>query len=240
MPLAANLVVTAVASLALAAGSAAQNAAQGGAQPGAPTAPAQSAPSSPADDPAKKDPAKKGPAVLTYTLKDIDGKDVDLAQFKGKVVMLVNVASRCGLTPQYEALEALYRAHKDKGLVILGFPANDFMGQEPGTEAEIKEFCTTRFDVTFPMFSKISVKGDEAHPLYRQIAALPAPLGGESRWNFTKILVDREGNVADRFEPRVAPDDPKLVARVQELLNDPGARKPDAPAAGDAPATVGS
>jgi glutathione peroxidase len=151
-------------------------------------------------------------------MTDIDGKPVDLSTFQGKVLVIVNVASQCGLTPQYEALEDLYDSKKDSGLVVLGFPANNFGGQEPGTNEEIKAFCTGKFEVSFPMFSKISVKGDDADPLYKQIAGLPAPLGGEPRWNFTKFLVDRSGRVVARFEPRVTPADPAFAAKVDELL----------------------
>lgn len=170
----------------------------------------------PASEPA---PQPEDPAfILNRTMTDIDGKPVDLSTFKGKVLVIVNVASQCGLTPQYEALQDLYDAKKDSGLVVLGFPANNFGGQEPGTNEEIKAFCTGKFDVSFPMFSKISVKGEDADPLYKQIAGLPAPLGGEPRWNFTKFLVDRSGRVVARFEPRVTPSDPKFAAKVDELL----------------------
>lgn len=159
-----------------------------------------------------------GPNVLKQSFELIDGTKTSFEAYKGKVVMVVNTASRCGLTPQYEALEKLYRAHKDDGLVVIGFPANNFMGQEPGTNAEIAEFCSERFDVSFPMAAKVSVKGEDAHPLYKQLAALPAPLGGEPGWNFTKFVVDREGNVVARFEPRVKPDDATVVSKLSELL----------------------
>lgn len=155
---------------------------------------------------------------LDFTLNRIDGQPQPLSEYRGKVVMIVNVASQCGLTPQYAALQALYEEKKDHGFVILAFPANDFGAQEPGSNEEIAEFCSTRFGVTFPVFEKISVKGEEAAPLYRMLAALPDPLGGEPRWNFTKFLVDREGCVTDRFEPRTAPDDPAVRARIDELL----------------------
>ncbi|MCC6659283.1 MAG: glutathione peroxidase [Phycisphaerales bacterium] len=169
----------------------------------------------PATAPPPKDPAY----VLGYTMKTIDGKDQPLSAYKGKVVMIVNVASKCGNTPQYEGLEALYAKDKDAGLVILGFPANEFGGQEPGTNAEIKEFCTETYHVTFPMFGKIVVKGEGTSPLYRQLAAQPAPIGGEPKWNFTKFLVDRQGHVVARFEPKVKPDDPALVKKIEELLH---------------------
>ena len=132
--------------------------------------------------------------------------------------MIVNVASKCGLTPQYAALQKLYESKKDAGFVILGFPANDFMGQEPGTNKEIKEFCDAKYKVTFPMFEKIAVTGKETHPLYKMLAALPAPLGGEPKWNFTKFVLDRQGHVVARFEPKTTPDDPAVVKKIDELL----------------------
>lgn len=159
--------------------------------------------------------------VLGYTVKDIDGNDVNLEDFKGKVILIVNVASKCGLTPQYEGLEKLYGQKKDQGFVVLGFPANNFMGQEPGTEAEIKAFCSTKYNVTFPMFSKVSVKDKDAHPLFAQLSALPEPAGGEPSWNFTKYLIGRDGRAVQRFGPRVGPSDKDLIAKVDELLKQP-------------------
>ncbi len=160
--------------------------------------------------------------VLGYTMTGIDGEEVELAQYEGKVLMIVNTASRCGLTPQYEALQAVYEEHKDDGLVVLGFPANNFGGQEPGTDKQIAAFCSERYDVTFPMFSKVSVKGDDAHPLFVQIAELPEPLGGEPAWNFTKFIVDRSGHVVARFEPRTRPDADEVRAVLADLLEDEG------------------
>jgi glutathione peroxidase len=175
-----------------------------------------------------KEPAPEAPAVSPYVLGfkvvDIDGKEVDLAQYKGKVVVIVNVASKCGFTKQYEGLQALYDQKKGEGLVVLGFPANDFNRQEPGTEAEIKSFCEGTFKVTFPMFAKVQVKGEGAHPLYKHLAAQPAPIGGSPpRWNFTKFVVDREGNVSARFDAEktyvgTARLEPGLLAKVEELL----------------------
>ncbi len=162
--------------------------------------------------------AAGGPDVLSLTMKRLDGSEQNLAEYKGKVVMLVNTASKCGLTPQYEGLEAMYARYKDRGLVVLGFPANDFMGQEPGTDAQIQEFCRATYDVKFPMFSKISVKGAGMHPLYQALTTLPAPLGGEVKWNFQKYLVDRSGRVVAKFDPQTKPEDPALVAKVEELL----------------------
>ena len=162
--------------------------------------------------------AAGGPDVLSLTMKRLDGSEQNLAAYKGKVVLLVNTASKCGLTPQYEGLEAMYGKYQDRGLVVLGFPANDFMGQEPGTDAQIQEFCRATYDVKFPMFSKISVKGADMHPLYKTLTSLPAPLGGDVKWNFQKYLVDRNGEVVAKFDPQTKPDDPKLVAKVEELL----------------------
>lgn len=167
---------------------------------------------------APESPAAGDAQVLAFTVKDIDGKDVDLAQYKGKVVLIVNVASKCGYTPQYKGLQKLFEEKKESGLVILGFPANEFGGQEPGSDAEIKQFCHDKYSVTFPMFGKISVKGANQHPLYKKLSAQPAPIGGEPRWNFTKFLVDRSGNVVARYDSKVAPEDKALRAKIEELL----------------------
>jgi len=158
--------------------------------------------------------------VHEFTMNSIDGQPVPLAQFTGKVMLIVNVASRCGYTPQYAGLEALYRKYKDKGLVILGFPANNFLWQEPGSNQEIKTFCTTKYHVTFPMFSKISVKGKDKAPLYVFLTDKKShpSTGGEIGWNFTKFLADRNGRVVARFSSSVAPDSPELVAAVQAAL----------------------
>src|SRR4051812_49321018 len=141
--------------------------------------------------------------IHEFTLNSIDGKPAPLSAYDGKVVLLVNVASRCGFTPQYTGLEALYEKYKDKGLVILGFPANNFGAQEPGTNEEIKTFCSSKYSVTFPMYSKVSVKGADTTPLYK---FLTEAKGGEVKWNFTKFLADKHGNVIGRFEPNVTPD----------------------------------
>lgn len=193
----------------------------------APAAP----PSTPAPAPAAKpSEATVSPMVLSHSAKSIDGKPVDLSSYKGKVVLIVNTASKCGLTPQYEGLQAMYTRHKAAGLEILGFPCNDFMSQEPGTEAEIAQFCTARYSVTFPMFAKVAVKGEGTHPLYKQLIAQPAPIGGELEWNFTKFLVDREGRVVARFGPRVSPSDPQLASAVEKLLAAGAAPAPATPA----------
>src|SRR5687768_6155408 len=144
-------------------------------------------------------------SIYQFTMKSIDGKEIPLEDYKGKVLLVVNVASKCGLTPQYAALEKLYKEHKDAGLVVLGFPANEFGSQEPGTDAEIREFCAQNYGVTFPMFSKIVVKGEGIHPLYEMLIASVEPKK-EIEWNFTKFLVGRDGKVLARFSTKTKPD----------------------------------
>ena len=156
--------------------------------------------------------------MLDYKMKRLDGSEQSLRDYQGQVLLLVNVASKCGLTPQYDGLEKLYAKYKGKGFAVLGFPANDFMGQEPGTDAQIADFCRSTYGVDFPMFSKITVKGEDKHPLYQELTGMPAPIGGEVAWNFQKYLVDRKGSVVAKFDPRTAPDDPALVAQIEELL----------------------
>jgi glutathione peroxidase len=161
-----------------------------------------------------------GSSALDFTLNTIEGQPAPLNAYKGKVVLIVNVASKCGFTPQYTALEATYRKYKDQGFVILGFPANNFMSQEPGTDAEIQQFCKRTYDVTFPMFSKISVKGDDQAPLYKYLTdktANPAT-GGDIKWNFTKFLVGRDGTILARFESPVKPDAPQVVSAIEGAL----------------------
>jgi glutathione peroxidase len=153
-------------------------------------------------------------SVHEFTLNSIDGSPAPLSAYQGKVVLIVNVASRCGFTPQYAGLEALYEKYKDRGFVILGFPANNFGAQEPGTNEEIKTFCSSKYNVTFPMYSKISVKGDDQAPLYRFLTAT----GGEIQWNFTKFLVDKNGKVVARFEPKVTPESPDVAAAIEKAL----------------------
>lgn len=152
-----------------------------------------------------------------FAFSAIDGGPLPLAQFKGKPVLVVNVASQCGLTPQYEGLEALYRDYRDKGLVVLGVPANNFAGQEPGTEAEIADFCTTNFGVDFPMTSKNDVIGKDAHPFYRWVKD---ELGeaGEPKWNFHKILIGKDGAIAGVFGPKTPPQDPEIITAVNGAL----------------------
>ncbi len=158
-------------------------------------------------------------SIYTFTLNSIDGTSAPLANYKGKVVLVVNVASQCGYTPQYSALEATYEKYKDQGFVILGFPANNFGAQEPGTNEEIKTFCTRKYSVTFPMYSKISVKGADQAPLYAYLTKDTGPgIAGEIKWNFTKFLVDRNGNVIQRFEPAVTPDSKEVIAAIEKQL----------------------
>lgn len=163
---------------------------------------------------------KTVPAALNFKAKTIDGKEVDLSKYKGKVVLVVNVASRCGYTPQYEGLESLYQKHKDEGLVVLGFPSNQFGAQEPGNDAEIKEFCTSKFDVDFDMFSKVDVNGPMAHPFYKYLTSEETnkPYAGKIGWNFEKFLIGRNGEVVGRFKPGVEPESDVLVGAVKKEL----------------------
>lgn len=166
------------------------------------------------------DSGEKMNSIYDFTLKDIDHKEVNLGQYRGKVVLVVNVASRCGYTPQYEGLQKIYLKYKDRGFVILGFPANNFMAQEPGTDEEIKTFCSTKYNVTFPIFSKISVKGDDIHPLYKFLTSKETnpDFGGEIKWNFSKFLVDRNGKIIARFEPKVTPESDPLIQAIEKAL----------------------
>ena len=157
--------------------------------------------------------------IYSFTLNSIDGKPAPLADYKGKVVLMVNVASKGGYTPQYTALEAVYEKYKDQGFVILGFPANNFGAQEPGTNEEIKTFCTRKYNVSFPMYSKISVKGTDQAPLYAYLTKDTGPgLTGDIKWNFTKFLVDRKGNVVQRFESKITPDSPEVTSAIEKQL----------------------
>jgi glutathione peroxidase len=182
--------------------------------------------------------SEKGSPVLDRKMESLAGQETDLSKYEGKVVLIVNVASQCGATPQYEPLQKLYEKYKDQGLVVLGFPCNQFGSQEPGTAKEISEFCTQNYGVTFPMFAKIVVKGAGQHPLYqRLVAEAPAPVfmpgsrhetafaeAGKPAghwdpvWNFEKFLIDRSGRIAARFDPDVVPEDPRLVAAVETAL----------------------
>ena len=159
-------------------------------------------------------------SIYDFVLKDIEGRDGTLGEYRGRVLLIVNVASKCGFTRQYAGLEKLYQAYAERGLVILGFPANNFMNQEPGTEAEIKSFCTLTYGVTFPMFAKISVKGKDIHPLYAFLASkeLHGGAGGTVSWNFNKFLVGRDGRVLAHYGSRTEPDDPELTAAIEKAL----------------------
>jgi len=159
-------------------------------------------------------------SVHDFTLNSIDGQAAPLAAYKGKVVLLVNVASRCGFTPQYSALESTYEKYKDRGFVIVGIPANNFGAQEPGTNEEIKTFCKTKYSVSFPMMAKVSVKGEGITPLYQFLTdtATNPRTGGEIKWNFTKFLIGPDGRVVARFEPDVTPDSPQVTSAIEKAL----------------------
>lgn len=162
--------------------------------------------------------ARAAGSIYDIPLKDIDGKDTSLKPYQGKVLLIVNVASRCGFTPQYAQLEAVYQKYKDQGLEILGFPCNQFGGQEPGTDAEIKQFCTSKYNVTFPMFDKLEVNGENRHLLYVKLAGPDSPVAGDIKWNFTKFLISRDGKIIKRFESRVKPDAPEVTQAIDAAL----------------------
>jgi len=159
-------------------------------------------------------------SMYEFSMKDIDGETVPLNSFKGRVTMIVNTASKCGLTPQYEGLQRLYDRYRDRGFVVLGFPANIFLGQEPGSDAEIKDFCTLNYNVTFPMFSKISVKGGDQHPFYTYLTHKETnpQFAGDITWNFEKFLIDKDGRIIGRFAPSTLPEDPSIVTAVESTL----------------------
>lgn len=159
-------------------------------------------------------------SIYDFTLKDIDGNDVKLDKYKGSVVMIVNTASRCGYTPQYQGLQKIYEQYKDRGFVVLGFPANNFMGQEPGTEKEIKDFCTLKYNVTFPMFSKISVTGTDQHPLYGFLTnkATNREFPGDISWNFNKFLIDKNGKIVGRWGSKDKPEDAAVIEAIERGL----------------------
>jgi glutathione peroxidase len=163
--------------------------------------------------------AQKESSLQSIPMRDINGNIVSLKDYAGKVVLLVNVASKCGNTPQYAGLESLYEKYKDKGLVVIGVPSNDFAGQEPGTSEEIKTFCTVNYGVTFPLMAKVHVKGQNKCPLYAALTGSDAPFPGEVKWNFGKFLLDRKGQVIKRFEPSVKPETPEVVAAIEAALN---------------------
>lgn len=158
-------------------------------------------------------------SIHSFTVQDIRGRNVNLADYKGKVLLVVNTASKCGFTPQYKELQELYARYSDKGLVIIGFPANNFMSQEPGSNEEIAEFCEVNYGVKFPMMSKVSVKGDDMHPLFKMLTAAENPdFKGDINWNFEKFLISADGQLNRRFRSRVAPSDRELIAAVEALL----------------------
>lgn len=175
---------------------------------------------------------ESGGDIYGFTAKSMDGHETSLAEYRGKVVMIVNVASRCGFTKQYAGLQKLFDTYKDKGFVILGFPANDFLSQEPGSNEEIMKFCQLNFGVTFPVFGKISVKGDGQHPLYQFLTDKKTnpEFGGAISWNFNKFLVSRDGRVVNRFGSRTEPLEAEVIAAVEKALA-------AAPAQTNAPAT---
>jgi len=157
-------------------------------------------------------------SLYDLPLKDIDGKDATLKPYAGKVLLIVNVASKCGYTPQYTALESVYKKYSGQGLVVCGFPCNQFGGQEPGTDAEIKQFCSTKYSVTFPMFDKLEVNGANRHPLYVALAGADSPFPGNIKWNFTKFLIGRDGKILNRFDSSVKPDSEEVTKAIQAAL----------------------
>jgi glutathione peroxidase len=163
---------------------------------------------------------KKPSSVLDFSMKDIEGKDIPLSKFQGKVLLIVNTASQCGLTPQYKGLQEVYQKYKEQGFEVLAFPANEFGKQEPGTDNQIKEFCATNYKVSFPLFSKIVVKGKGIHPLYAFLTSesTDPKFAGPIGWNFAKFLVNRKGEVIARFEPSVRPESPEVTGAIEKAL----------------------
>jgi glutathione peroxidase len=157
-------------------------------------------------------------SVHDIKLNTLEGKPTTLGAYEGKVILLVNVASQCGLTPQYTALEALHKKYQDKGFTVIGVPCNDFGSQEPGTKEEIREFCTTKYNVTFPLMEKVHVKGDEQHPLYARLTGKGAEFPGDIKWNFGKFLIGRDGKVIKRFEPQTKPDSDEVTKAIEAAL----------------------
>jgi glutathione peroxidase len=159
-------------------------------------------------------------SVYKFKTTNIDGEETSLKKYEGKVLLIVNTASECGYTPQYEGLQTLYEKYSDDGLVVLGFPANNFGGQEPGTDEEIKQFCKVNYDVSFPMFSKISVKGDDQHPLFSYLTTAENPdFTGEIKWNFEKFLIDKNGNLVHRYRSDVKPQSDDILRAIEKELN---------------------
>jgi glutathione peroxidase len=162
--------------------------------------------------------AASAASLYDIKLKDIDGKDTSLAAYKGKVILIVNVASKCGYTKQYAGLEATYLKFKDQGFVVLGFPCNQFGGQEPGSNEEIKQFCSSNFSVTFPLFDKIDVNGGNRHPLYTALSGDSSPFPGKIGWNFNKFLISRDGKILKRFESKVTPESEEMTKAIEAAL----------------------
>jgi len=157
-------------------------------------------------------------SLYNIPLKDIDGKDTSLKAYKGKVLLIVNVASKCGFTPQYTALEAIQKKYQGQGFTVLGFPCNDFGSQEPGTSEEIKQFCSSKYDVTFPLFEKLHVKGAEQHPLYAALTGKDAPFPGDVKWNFGKFVIGKDGTIKKRFDSKAKPDSAEVTAAIEAAL----------------------
>ncbi len=157
-------------------------------------------------------------SLYDIPLKDIDGHPTSLKAYQGKVLLVVNVASKCGFTPQYSALQSIYTKYKDQGLVVLGFPCNQFAGQEPGTNEEIKQICSSKYDVSFPLFDKIDVNGPKRHPLYTALAGTESPFPGDIKWNFNKFLIGRDGKILNRFESKTKPDSPEVSKAIEAAL----------------------
>lgn len=162
--------------------------------------------------------ASAAQSVYDVPLKNIDGKDASLKDYKGKVILVVNVASKCGYTPQYKGLEATFQKYKDKGLVVAGFPCNQFGSQEPGSNEEIKQFCSSKYSVTFPLFDKIEVNGANRHPLYQILAGKDSPFPGDIKWNFNKFLIGKDGKIIKRFDSKAAPESKEVTEAIEAAL----------------------
>ena len=162
--------------------------------------------------------AARAGSLYDIPLKDINGKDTTLAAYKGKVLLIVNVASHCGYTPQYKGLEAIYKKYQDQGFTVLCFPCNQFGGQEPGTDAEIVQFCTSKYDVTFPLFDKIEVNGANRHPLYVALAGVDSPFPGNIKWNFNKFLISKDGKIIKRFDSKATPESSEVTQAIESAL----------------------
>ena len=162
--------------------------------------------------------AQKAPSLYDIHLKDIDGKNASLKDYQGKVLLIVNVASKCGFTPQYEALQAIHARYSGKGFTVLGFPCNDFGAQEPGSATEIKQFCSDKYSVTFPLFEKLHVKGAEQHPLYLALTGKESPFPGDIKWNFGKFLIGKDGRILQRFDSQVKPDSKEMTSAIEGAI----------------------